>query len=100
MNINDIEPKKVLAGEMGKAICNLANIAEDWNDAQEEPDERGPGNSAVGMIVFDDGSGYIAEFQHPVMDNEPLSNAAIIKEFKSPEEAEDWFIDNISLRSL
>ena len=36
MNVNDIERKKALAGEMSKAVCNLANIVEDWNDAQEE----------------------------------------------------------------
>ena len=34
MNMNDVQRRKELAGELGRAICNLANIAEDWNDAQ------------------------------------------------------------------
>lgn len=100
MNINNIEQKKVIAGEMGKAICNLANIAEDWNDAQEEPDEKGRGNGAIGMVIFEDGSGYIVDIQYPTVDNDPMSNANVIHKFKSPEEAEDWFMENISGRSL
>lgn len=96
--MNDIERKKILSGELGKAICNLANIAEDWNDAQEEPDERGRGDGAIGLIVFEDGSCLIAEFQH-APDDDPFGNAHIIKELSSPEEAEDWFFENVSMRS-
>ena len=99
MSLNDIQRRKTLAGEMGKAVCNLANIAEDWNDVQEEPDEKGRGNGAVGLMVFEDGSGYVAEFQQSP-DNDPLGNGYVLKEFKSPEEAEDWFVDNVSPRSV
>lgn len=99
MNINDIERKKNLAGEMGKAVCNLANIAEDWNDAQAEPGERGPGNGAIGLVVFDDGSGMIAEFQQSLDDN-PLGNGVVVSHFSTPEQAVDWFVENVSGRSL
>lgn len=99
MTINDIERKRMLAGEMGKAICNLANIIEDWNDAQEEHDERGRGNGAIGLIVFDDGSGCIAEFQQS-LGNDPLANGNVVHKFHNPEEALDWFMDNLSGRSL
>lgn len=99
MNISMIERKKALAGEMGKAICNLANIAEDMNDAQEEPDERGRGNAAIGLIVFEDGSGYVADFEQPFNDD-PFANGMVVHKFNSPEEAQDWFMNNISGRSL
>lgn len=99
MSINHMERKKILAGEMGKAICNLANIVEDWNDAQEEPDERGRGNGAIGLVVFDDGSGIIADFQQSP-DDDPLGNGFVVHRFSSPEEAQDWFMDNLSGRSL
>ncbi len=99
MNINDIERKKVLVGEFANAICNLANIAENWNDAQEEPDERGRGNGAIGIVVFEDGSGYIADFQQsPNADS--IGNGFMIHRFSNPEEARDWFMDNLSARSL
>lgn len=97
MTINDIERRKHLAGEMGKAICNLANIAQDWNDVQEEPDERGRGNGAIGLVIFEDGSGFVAEFQQSP-NNDPLGNGHVVKEFHSPEEAEDWFMENVSAR--
>lgn len=99
MIINSIERKKVLAGEMSKAICNLANIVEDWNDAEAEPGERGPGNGAIGLVVFDDGSGFIADFQQS-LDDDPLGNGYVVHRFSNPEEAQDWFFENISARSL
>ena len=99
MSLDHIERKKRLVGEIIKALCNLANIAQDWNDAQEEPDERGRGNGAIGLVVFEDGSGYVTEFNEPLIDGDPLSNGHVIKEFRSPEEADDWFIQNISARS-
>lgn len=97
--MNDIERRKKLAGEIGRAICNLASIAEDWNDAQEEPEERSRGNSAIGLVIFEDSSGCVAEFQQS-LDNDPLGNGFVIKQFSTPEEAEDWFVENVSGRSL
>lgn len=97
-NTNGVDRRKRLAGEIGKAICNLANIAEDNNDAQYEPDERGCGNSAIGLVVFEDGSGCVAEFNQS-LDGDLLGNGYVVKEFKSPEEAMDWFVDNVSDRS-
>ena len=93
-----IQKRKILAGEIGRAICNLANIAQDWNDAEEEPDERARGNGAIGLVIFEDGSGYVAEFQQSP-DNDPLGNGFVAHEFRSPEEAEDWFFENVSARS-
>ena len=87
-----------VAGELARALCDLANIAEDWNDAAEETDERGRGNSAIGLIVFDNGSGYIAQFQQSPTG--PLDNGHIEHQFGSPEEAEDWFKENVSDRTL
>lgn len=93
-----------IAGEMGKAICNLANIAEDFNGLAVEENERGPDNNAIGVIVFDDGSGVIVEY-HPGMD---LENGGfsflngwmqILHEFSTPEDAENWFSENASERT-
>jgi hypothetical protein len=98
--IDGIERKKRVVGEITSALCNLANIVQDWNDAQEEPDERGRGNGAIAVVVFEDGSGYVAEFDQPLIDGDPLSNGHIIQKFHSPEEAEDWFMQNVSARSL
>lgn len=99
-DLDRITKKKALADVIGSAICDLANIAEDWNDSVEEPDERGRGNSAIGVIIFEDGSGYIAQFDEPLIDNAPLSNGTILHIFGSPEEVQAWFFDNISPRSL
>lgn len=88
-----------LSDEIGNAICNLANIVEDDNDACYEPEERGRGSNALGIIVFEDGSGYLAEFQHPI-NSDPLSNHHIVFGFKSPEELQGWFRENCSERSL
>jgi hypothetical protein len=97
--MNNIEQRKALVNEVTKALCNLANIAQDWNDAQEEPDERGRGNGAIGLVVFEDGSGYIAEFDQPLPGNsDPFSNGFVVNEFSSPEELEGWLLQNVSDR--
>lgn len=82
-----------------KAVGLLADMAMDANDACEEPDERGRCNDAIGLIIHEDGSGRVATFGPPLIDNEPFSNGYVVSDFKSPDELINIFAGQISPRS-
>ena len=44
---------------MLKLLEQLANLIQNWNDAEEEPDERARGNNLMCLILSETGSGLI-----------------------------------------
>ena len=101
--IRDHERRRRIGGEMGIAICNLANIAEDYNGLVVEENERGPDNNAIGVIAYDDGSGVVIEY-HPGINIDggfsfQSGRFDILYAFNSPEDAEEWFRENASDRT-
>lgn len=91
---------KELAKKMTEAFGHLSEIALDFNQAAEDED-RGPDNNALGVIMFEDGSCFVAEFSPPVpWDSDPLSNGRVLQACKSLEELEAWLIQYMSPRSL
>jgi len=44
--------------QVKQAMELLADVAENWNDCAEDGD-RGRGNDALGLLVFEDGSGML-----------------------------------------
>ena len=42
-----------------EVVDSLTQLINDWNDADYEPDERGRGNNALCIVIWDDGSGKI-----------------------------------------
>lgn len=83
---------------------SIARVAYEFNQAQAEPDERGPGNDAIALVIYDDGSGKVGTMSFlPVFHDtlkEPDGTATVVGQepffnpqgqFDSPEQLVDIF---------
>ena len=64
--------------DLAQVLCRLTGLAGTWNDLQEDED-RGRGNEALYMVVYDDGSGEVGtqfgELQNPQLAFDTIEEA-------------------------
>lgn len=70
-------------------ITHLAESAEDWNDAVEEPGERGRGNDPLVLVIYEDGSGVVASSVYGKL----ALCMNVQREFANPEECAAYLIE-------
>lgn len=69
-------------------LDKLVGLIGDWNQLAYEPDERGPSNDAIAIILYDDGSGVVATYWGTI-DKDPNLNLAE-GHFKNTAEMTDY----------
>ena len=59
---------------MLKFLEQLADLIQNWNDVEEEPDERARGNNLMCLILSETGSGLIGTIDHAPVKGEKIIN--------------------------